>query len=145
MVEMARDIEMEPFVTGEAGFGATEVRDSTQKNSAGAQQARDLSDGGLRIDHVFEDMPHDNGIEAAILKLEVADVSDRYWELQYVPGVRGGLHTEFSAMHLPGTVSELPQQKSRTAADIENTAFATESCFYCHRAPAVKRSLEVLD
>jgi len=145
MVEMARDVEVKPFVTGEAGFGATEVRDGAEKNSAGAQQARDLSDGALGIDHVFEDVPHDNGIEAGILELEVADVSDGYRELQRVSRMRGGLQAEFGALDLPFTVSEFPEQKSWTAADIENSAIASERCFDRHRAPAVKRSLEALD
>ena len=145
MVEMARDVEVKPFVAGEARLGAAEVRDSAQKNSAGAQQARDLSEGVLRIAHVFEDVPHDNGIEAAILKLEGSDIADRYRKLQHISRVGGGLRTEFGAMHFPFTVSEFPEQKSGAAPDVEDTAFAREHSFDCHRSSPVKRSLEAFD
>ena len=145
MVEMARDVEVKPFVTGEASFGAAKVWDSAQKESAWAQQARDLSDGALRIDHMLEDVPHDNGIEGAILKSEGADVTDGYRESQYVSGVRGGLGAEFGALHLPTAVPEFPEQESWAAADIENTAFASEHCFEGDRAPAVEGSLEAFD
>src|SRR6185503_8524850 len=87
----------------------------------------------------------DNGIEAAILKLEHTDITDRYPKLQHVSRVGGGALTEFGAMHFPSTLSEFPKQKSRAAPDVEDTAFASEHGFDSHRAPAVKRSLKALN
>jgi len=145
MVEMSRNIEVKPFVAREAGFDAAEVRDGAEKNSPGTQQARDVSDGGLRLDHVFEDVPHDDGIEAAVMKVEGANVADGHRKLQHVLRVGGGLRAELGAMHLPFTLAEFPEQKSRPATDVEDTALAPKHCFDRHGAPAVKRSLEAFD
>src|SRR5687768_11663785 len=138
---MARDIEVEPLVTREVCLSATEVRHGAQEYSAGAQQSSHSSNCALRIGHMLEHVPHHHRIEAAVLDHQITYVSDRDRKPQRIPRVRSGLLGEFGAKHLPAALAEFPQQKSRAAADVQNSAFAAEHSLNGRGAPPIQRSL----
>ena len=120
MIQVPRHIQMKPFVARQPRFATPEVGHPDEERPAGTEDTLDFRQDALWRGHMFQYVPQDYRIELSIREMRAGQISDMDRQPQSFPSVSGGGLTQFRALRLPATFLKLSQQKTWTAANIQD-------------------------
>src|SRR3954452_4560632 len=120
--EVARHVEVEPTRAAPARFPAPEVGHGHQQYPARLQDPADFLEHGPWSVHGFQHMPEDHQIELTVGEIAILERVSADRQAQSVPGIGGGLLTQFRALRLPASLAQLLQQQTPPAAYVEHFA-----------------------
>ena len=126
MVVMARDIEMKPVSSCEAGLKTRVVRNGHEEESVRLEKGMRLSKGGNVISDVLEDMPDHDGVERGVLKRAVLDRTDVDRHSKSFSGVLRSPTRDLDAMGVPASLAQDGRQVSAPAANVQHATAGGE-------------------
>src|SRR3990172_13037805 len=123
MVDMVRNVEMEPEMFSYDGLKARDIGDSHNKEPALSQHLGTFINGFFRSGHMFENVVHRDDIKASRRKSPTARVPCN--EIDVIDFVYGfcGVLVIFRSCHFPTVFSHFVEEDPSAASDIQNATF----------------------